>query len=129
MSSDDELWRLRAEGYSIRAIADATGLSKSMVHRMLNADADDDPDLDLSADDLDEIALFDATDDDDYPPPGPFTDVGTVRGVGGMKDETRYLDGNGRPCSALDVYRRLMLMENVLDDYAGADAIRASLGW
>jgi len=102
MTSEDDVRRLRGEGLSIRAIADELGLSKSAVHRMLAAAEDDD------GGDDDGGLLFD-------PEPvlaEPFTycgvEVEIVQHRGEdpcLQESERWLDGTGRSCSVLDIWR------------------------
>jgi orotate phosphoribosyltransferase-like protein len=85
MSSEDDVLRLHGEGLSIRAIANELGLSKSTVHRIILAAADD---ADLYGageddDDLDdrELALLDARADPYQPTPRPPTRSPHLRAV------------------------------------------------
>ena len=124
--------RLRREGLSIRSIANALGLSRMKVHRLLTTAADDgDPD---PWDDGDDLALFDAEDDD----PGcvePFTYVGTERvwcsgakGEGGRwSDERRYVDGTGRSVGELDFYRWCQYRRYDHGDLEGAARVEADV--
>ena len=61
MTSDDDIHRLRRQGFSIRAIASHLGLSRMKVHRTLTAPVDYDDD------DVDD----DYGDDDEYRPVTP----------------------------------------------------------
>ena len=127
---------LHREGHSIRAIARRVDLSRSRVHEIVTAqtngdDGDPDPWTD---DDAEELALFDAEDDDPGVVP-PITYVGTERvwcpgakGEGGRwADQKRYLDCTGRSVSELDLYRWCEYRANDHDDRDGAAAVRADL--
>ena len=120
MSTEDEVRRLRGEGYTIRQIADALGLSKSMVGRIVKPE--DDADLALGADELDDIALLGSSSDERELVP-PITFVGVVRGVDGSGDDWRYMDAYGS-VSALDLYRHRQMLEREGrdDELAAIDA-------
>ena len=88
-------------------IADALGMSKSTVHRMLSASADDDED-----DDTDELAaLLDAEPGYEAKPPFEFVGMAEVAlespgwHVPQVAEEERFLDSAGRSCSMFDIYR------------------------
>jgi Homeodomain-like domain len=132
MTSDDEpraeVVRLHRAGWSIGAIAERLGLSKSRVGRIVVAAAEEDDDLTD-----DEIARRDAEPDDDYPPPPPFRFVGVELVIVEQPgcdpepaEQLRYLDGGKRPCSELDIYRARMALEEA-GRYGESDAISADL--
>jgi hypothetical protein len=102
---DEYIGQLRAAGWSAIEIAEEVGLSRSQVHRILavvgdaaRGDLANDDGDDPWTDDVGAVALLDA--EDDYQPVGPFRFVGL-----GERSEERFLDGNGRSCSMLDIWR------------------------
>jgi len=123
MTSDDDVHRLHREGFSIRAIADRLGLSRMKVHRTLTADLPED-------DDEDEPALFD-------PEPvlaEPFTFCGaeTVLITDRLDDpraatEERWLDGNRRSCSVLDIWRYYTHRAGDHGDYETGERVTADM--
>src|SRR5271166_815215 len=136
---DELIARLHAEGWPVRAIACEVGVSKSRVQQILSErqadeDDDDEEDDDLTADEL--APLDGGEEDDDYPPPPPYTHVGRERvwcagakGEGGRwTEQDRWVDGNGRSCSELDVYRWCVYRANDDGDYEGAARVRADMG-
>jgi hypothetical protein len=64
--------------------------------------------------------------EDGYPPPPPFTYVGSELVVLESREYDmprtvqvqRFVDGNGRSCSTLDIYRAVMAME-AADNWEG----------
>ena len=134
MSSEDvlrEVLRLRDEGWSIRAIADELGLSKSTVHRIILAVAEDD-DGDALDDDLDERErALDAADDGEAVPPFQFVgrELVILEWPGCDPEpawEDRFVDATGRSVSTLDIYRARMGLEEA-GQYAESAAISADL--
>jgi hypothetical protein len=97
--------RLRAEGHRFRAIAAQLGASLGAVQRAWKrherAEEDDD----------DERGAVVCGEEYEPTPPFVFCGTETVLRVFGKGDEPRaveserWLDANGRSCSALDVYR------------------------
>jgi hypothetical protein len=107
-AQDARVWALSADGWSVRGIARETGLSKSQVHRVLSANAEE---FDSWEADDESAALSEAS--EDYVATPPFTFVGleselvTLPGddTARQLDMERFLDANGRSCSMLDIYR------------------------
>jgi len=122
MTSDDDVHRLRREGFSIRAIADRLGLSRMKVHRTLTADLPED-------DDEDEPALFDP--EPVLVEPFTFCGVEAVLITDRHDDpraatEERWLDSNGRSVSVLDIYR---YCAHRAGDYGDYETTRPASGW
>ena len=72
--------------------------------------------------------------DADYPPPPPYTYVGTELVALESRDmdsqlveEDRWLDGNGHSCSMLDIYRWCAYREGDHGDYSEAARVRADI--
>jgi hypothetical protein len=131
MTSADDVHRLHGEGLSIRAIANRLGLSRMKVHRTLTDSRKGTAD-DWGDDEDGGLALVSA--DADYPPPPPYTYVGTELVALESRDmdsqlveEDRWLDGNGHSCSMLDIYRWCAYREGDDGDYAGAARVRADV--
>jgi hypothetical protein len=108
MTSDDDVHRLRREGFSIRAIADRLGLSRMK----------------------DEPALFDP--ERVLAEPFTFCGVDTVLIIDRRDDpraatEERWLDGNGRSCSVLDIWRYYTHRAGDHGDYETGERVRADM--
>jgi hypothetical protein len=123
MTSDDDVHRLRREGFSIRAIADRLGLSRMKVHRTLTADLPEN-------DDEDEPALFDP----ELVLAEPFTFCGVEtalitdrRDDSRAATEERWLDGNGRSCSVLDIWRYCTHRAGDHGDYETGERVTADM--
>ena len=132
MDDGHEVFGLRAEGYSIRQIADALGLSKSTAHRMLTPAEDDELDLDEDDDDR-ELALLTAMDSGyEVTPPWRYLGMETVvTEIPGcdeplVSEEPRVLDAHGRAVSALDRYRARQKLAEA-EQYDEGDIIEADL--
>jgi transcriptional regulator with XRE-family HTH domain len=126
----DYIRQLRAQGYSVPEVADAVGLSRSQVYRILNIIGDPareeyDEDGDDDGDDGEEYdgaeALFDASGAED-PHIEPFTYCGED-----PPGNRRYLDGNGASVSTLDLYRWLSYRRYDDDDHETAARVEADL--
>jgi hypothetical protein len=124
MTSDDDVHRLRCEGFSIRAIADQLGLSRMKVHRTLTAQADELDDYDEPA------ALFEP--EPELAEPFTFCGVETVLITERHNDpraafEERWLDGSGRSCSVLDIWRYCTHRAGDHADYETGERVRADM--
>ena len=142
MTSRDDVRRLRGEGWTIRRIAEALGLSKSAVGR-LSVEADD-PEADWDDDDLDDLDAdlmdLDELNAERWPVP-PLTFVGYERqyfergaGMDGYwADMERWCDANGEPVGSereaaeMAIYRLGNHLRHDLDDAAAADALEADV--
>lgn len=105
---DAYIAELRRGGWSAMEIADEVGLSRSQVHRILAAVADEDDD---ELDELARLTRMDAGDDPDDPddPEGnmvdpPLTFVG-IDFTDDPRGEERVMDAAGRHVDALRLYR------------------------
>jgi hypothetical protein len=131
---DQQIYELRADGWSAIEIAEAMGLSRSQVHRILavgNGHAVPERDDDGTEERV--SAMDDARgSSDDFTP--PFTVVGAEwvewvnKGYDHAKTslEPRYVDGAGRSVNALGLYRTLARL-SAEHGYAYTDKIRADL--
>jgi hypothetical protein len=142
MTSGDDVHRLRGEGWSIRGIAAALGLSRMKVHRLLTEDTYPEDDTNTDADPWDDdddeaLSLYDEA--EDRWPVEPFTYVGTERqyfergkGMGGYwADCERWVDGDGHSIGGehesaeMALFRYRGHVANELGEYERADALQA----
>jgi len=91
---------LHLQGYSVRSIAREVGLSRSRVHQIITAQTAKARDVSEAEE---RLSMLDAETDDGLVP--PFRFVGLEPPQGGRSAQERFVDGNGKPCNVLGIWR------------------------
>jgi hypothetical protein len=91
---------LHLQGYSVRQIGQEVGLSRSRVHQIIAA-AHQARDVSEAED---RLSVLDAETDAEGLVP-PFVFVGMDPPQGGRRAVERFVEGNGKPCNMLGIWR------------------------